>query len=238
MCFIAKAQSPSFYFNTNKLDSSDLKPEFTGGNDGFTKYIINNQQSISSYDPSGYATTALCTIEKDGTISHIKIKTRNSDCADCDSEVIRLLKLSPKWKPGIHNGKPTKMKMSLVIKLRVNEALRGEPAALHESLKKTKFIYPAPEKAPEYPDGIDNFTLFVKSKMNTPPDFFNVQGNVFVTFVIEKNGKLTHINVLRSPHPTLSEEVIKAVRKSPKWMPGMIRDTAVRTQYTVRIGFP
>ena len=64
-----------------------------------------------------------------------------------------------------------------------------------------------------------------------------IQGKVFVEFVIEKDGSITNVRVLRSVDPSLDKEAIRVVSSMPKWKPGKQRGKAVRVSYTVPINF-
>jgi TonB family protein len=65
----------------------------------------------------------------------------------------------------------------------------------------------------------------------------NVQGKVFVTFVVEKDGTLTNTKVAAAPSKEMGEEALRAVKLSPPWVPGSIAGRAVRTAFTVPINF-
>ena len=62
-------------------------------------------------------------------------------------------------------------------------------------------------------------------------------GKVFIEFVVEKDGSISSINVVRSADPDLSQEAIRVVKAMPKWIPGMQRDKAVRVRFTIPITF-
>ena len=65
----------------------------------------------------------------------------------------------------------------------------------------------------------------------------NIGGKVFIEFVVEKDGSISSINVVRSADPDLSQEAIRVVKAMPKWIPGMQRDKAVRVRFTIPITF-
>ena len=65
----------------------------------------------------------------------------------------------------------------------------------------------------------------------------NLQGKVLVQFVIEKNGSLTDIKAIRSPSNAMSQEAVRVVSSSPKWIPGMQGGSFIRSQFTVPITF-
>lgn len=64
-----------------------------------------------------------------------------------------------------------------------------------------------------------------------------IGGKVFIEFVVEKDGSISSINVVRSADPDLSQEAIRMVKAMPKWIPGMQRDKAVRVRFTIPITF-
>lgn len=64
-----------------------------------------------------------------------------------------------------------------------------------------------------------------------------IQGKVFVQFVIEKDGSITDVKVLRGVDASLDKEAIRVVQAMPKWNPGKQRGKAVRVSYTLPINF-
>ena len=65
----------------------------------------------------------------------------------------------------------------------------------------------------------------------------NISGRVLVSFVIEKDGRLTNIQVLQTPDSSLSDETIRVLKTSPKWTPGKQRNQSVRVKYTLPVQF-
>ena len=65
----------------------------------------------------------------------------------------------------------------------------------------------------------------------------NITGRVLLSFVIEKDGSLTNIQVLQTPDESLSNEAIRIMKLSPKWTPGMQRGQVVRVKYTLPLEF-
>jgi periplasmic protein TonB len=64
-----------------------------------------------------------------------------------------------------------------------------------------------------------------------------IQGRVFLTFVIERDGSVSHVEVTRHVDPSLEAEAKKAIESSPKWTPGMQRGTPVRVRYSIFLNF-
>jgi len=65
----------------------------------------------------------------------------------------------------------------------------------------------------------------------------NIQGSVYLDIVIEKDGSISNITVLRSPDVSLSKEAIRAVSTMPKWMPGKQNGVPVRVYVNIPVRF-
>lgn len=64
-----------------------------------------------------------------------------------------------------------------------------------------------------------------------------VQGRVIVTFVVERDGSITDVKVVKSVAPSLDREAVRVVRSMPKWTPGKQKGDAVRVKYTMPVTF-
>lgn len=100
-------------------------------------------------------------------------------------------------------------------------------------------VFASVDEAPEFPGGISKFGEYLGKNIRYPLNDFKAgtQGNVFVSFVIEQDGRLSDIVAVRGPSETLKAEAIRVMELSPVWKPGMQDGKAVRVQYTVPIKF-
>ena len=64
-----------------------------------------------------------------------------------------------------------------------------------------------------------------------------VEGKVFVTFVVDSDGKITDVSLLKKVFPSLDAEAIRVISAMPNWIPGRQKGQAVRVKYTVPIMF-
>ncbi|HEX8268797.1 MAG TPA: energy transducer TonB [Flavobacterium sp.] len=87
---------------------------------------------------------------------------------------------------------------------------------------------------PEFPGGTSAFMQFVSANFKTP-DEKGLSGKIYVTFVIEKDGSLSDIKVLRDIGFGTAEEAIRVISSSPRWLPGEHEGYKVRTRYTLPI---
>jgi periplasmic protein TonB len=95
------------------------------------------------------------------------------------------------------------------------------------------------DQMPVFPGGEDALLRFLASTVRYPSDALhnNIDGRVFVQFVIDAKGKVTNVTIIRSVHPSLDREALRVVNSMPDWTPGMQNGRRVRVSYTVPIMF-
>ena len=91
------------------------------------------------------------------------------------------------------------------------------------------------ESRPDFPGGITEFYKFVAKKYKVPNVKGGLSGKVFVTFVVEKDGRLGDIKVIRDIGYGTGEEAIRMLKKCPKWIPGQQMGKPVRVLYSLPI---
>jgi protein TonB len=90
------------------------------------------------------------------------------------------------------------------------------------------------EVKPDFPGGMDKFNQFVAKNYQTPEEE-GLKGKVYVTFVVEKDGSLTDIKVLRDIGYGTGKEAIRVLNKCPKWTPGEQNGKKVRCTFSLPI---
>lgn len=100
-------------------------------------------------------------------------------------------------------------------------------------------IYNMQEIMPSYPDGIDAYHDFLSCNIHYPEDALadSVEGRVFIRVIVEKDGRLTHPEVLRSPDPRLTKEALRLISIVPNWEPSRIDDKIVRSKISLTFNF-
>jgi len=103
----------------------------------------------------------------------------------------------------------------------------------------TTKILTAVEVEPEFPGGFGNFYRYLAKSIKYPQEARSngETGRVMVQMVVEKDGSLSHIVVVRSVSYSLDAEAIRVITASPKWKPGIQNGHPVRVQYVVPINF-
>lgn len=97
-------------------------------------------------------------------------------------------------------------------------------------------IFQVVEDMPTFPGDINKW-LGKNVKYPVIAQENNIQGRVTVQFVIERDGSITDVKVLRGVDPSLDKEAVRVVKSMPKWKPGKQRGKPVRVSYTVPINF-
>ncbi|HOO99787.1 MAG TPA: energy transducer TonB [Bacteroidales bacterium] len=87
--------------------------------------------------------------------------------------------------------------------------------------------------------GLDKFREWVNKRTNYPQAAVDakIRGTVFLTFVVEKDGSVSNVTVLKGVHPLLDNEAVKAISESPRWNPGLQRGQPVRVRYQIPMSF-
>ena len=107
-----------------------------------------------------------------------------------------------------------------------------------EDLPPEKDFFVVVEEMPKFPGG-DQALLKHLSKIKYP-EFeraANIQGTVYVSFIVEKDGSVTEANVVKSVSPNLDKVALERIENMPKWNPGKQRGKAVRVKFTLPIRF-
>lgn len=95
------------------------------------------------------------------------------------------------------------------------------------------------EQMPEFPDGEEAMMQFIAEQVKYPAEAkkAGAYGRVFIGFIVEPDGSLSDIKVLRGMGYGCDEEALRVVKSMPKWQPGMHRGKAVRVKYLVPVNF-
>ncbi len=101
-------------------------------------------------------------------------------------------------------------------------------------------VFLVAETMPSFMDGtIETFRAWVMQNVKFPQIALenNIHGRVVLSFVIDKDGRLTNVEVLQAPDRSLAEEAVRVLNKSPKWSPGKQRNQTVRVRFTLPVDF-
>ncbi len=105
--------------------------------------------------------------------------------------------------------------------------------------EKNQQVFDVVEQMPEYPGGIQALFEYLQQNVKYPEDAKNqkVEGRVIATFVVETDGTINNVEVVKPAFPSLDAEAVRVLSAMPKWTPGMQSGKVVRVKYTVPINF-
>lgn len=96
------------------------------------------------------------------------------------------------------------------------------------------------EVMPSFKGGdINKFREWIGKKTRYPPEAVEkkIRGKVFLTFIVEKDGSVSNVTVVKGVFESLDKEAEKAISESPKWTPGLQRGQPVRVRFSISLNF-
>lgn len=100
-------------------------------------------------------------------------------------------------------------------------------------------VFTLVEQMPEFPGGNEALKKYLGDNLVYPKSAREngIQGKVIVSFVVETDGSISEVKVVRSVNAVLDEEAARVVKAMPKWKPGMHNGEVVRVKYLLPISF-
>lgn len=192
-------------------------------------------------------------VEKDGSISQSRIIRGKEIGYGIPEEALRLVNNMPKWKPGRQKNQPVRSYFTLPISF----SLPQEPRLAELKSTVPDLNGASPENQAEKAGKIDENTIY-RAVQTKPEPTFNtsrflaknleypeearqneIWGKVVVQFVVERDGSLSDIRVLRGKElgHGIPQEAIRVISIMPKWKPAMHSGKLVRSYFTMPVEF-
>ena len=232
----------------------EIQPSPPGGMAGWNKYLSENLRYPPNAQRKGIEGTVIVAfvVNTDGTTTDIEIL--RSVGGGCDEEVIRIVKGSPKWTPGMQRGTPVRTRMRLPLRF-----MLGGTDPSRDSTEVSLNAVPLPSGTEGQDSNQEGVVLFF-DLVDTPPSpvggleawsrhlsenltyptsarMKGIQGTVLVSFIVNTDGSIEGIELVQGIGGGCDEEAIHIIKISPRWSPGMIKGKAVRTRMKIPIRF-
>jgi TonB family protein len=238
--FVAKGQTTD---TINQVFTFvEKSAEFPGGLDKLYLYLQNNiDYPIDSYKKNIQGKVFVTfVVERDGSLTNVAILRGVSP--DIDAEAIKVVRNSPKWSPGIQNGKPVRVQFSMAINFKLPQK-PGNDQHLMDSvhnLPPDQKIFTSVEQMPAFPGGARGFRKYLEENLKYPDKARedNINGQVRVSFIVEKDGSLSGIRIANGLSPETDTEALRIMNSCPKWIAGTQHGVPVRVAYSLSIPFP
>lgn len=217
------------------LSGDKVEAKFNGGGmDSFSQFI-REQFNYSKVTKAGKMIGSF-TIDEQGSVKNIKV----IQMLDVESatEFFRVMNKCPKWQPAKRGGKPVSIEIKYPMTFNTNrsqgpsKSAEEKPVADAESEEALKVA--EVESAPRFPGGVTGFYKYIGENFRVP-DEVSSGGKLMVSFVVEKDGGLTDIKVLKDIGHGTAAEAIRVLKASPKWIPGKQKGIPVRVTYGLPI---
>ena len=154
-----------------------------------------------------------------------------------ENQIKQMDKLDEKVAVGTENKEGTKDRLAEAVRSDIAVAAPPPPPAPKPEVSNK--VFDVVEEMPHFPGGAAALQAFLSSNTKYPvvAQENGVQGRVIVSFVVERDGSITDVRVVRSVDPSLDREASRVVRSMPRWSPGKQNGSAVRVKYTVPVVF-
>lgn len=194
---------------------------------------------------TGYGATIYFTLDTDGKVKCPHVKGTEDE--DYISEILRVLFT---YKFDITPSSP--LSIDFILNYNdigyLNKEGKEEMLNLSADVKsKNKAadndnydeVFLVVDEPPTIDGDINNFYKHIRRTLTYPQEAAKnkITGVVYVHFIVEKDGSIEEVSVLKYAHPLLMQEAIRVVKSSPKWIPGKIKGVPVRVSFTMPIAF-
>jgi len=100
-------------------------------------------------------------------------------------------------------------------------------------------VYDIVDVMPSFPGGMQEMMNFLLTNVQYPKEAEKkgIEGRCTVRFIVEKNGSISNVKVVRSVHPLLDAEAVRVVNSMPKWTPGKRDRKPVRVKFNIPVQF-
>ena len=232
----------------------EVMPEYPGGQGELLKYLAKSVKYPVIAQENGIQgrVTASFIVEKDGSIRDIEVM-RGVD-PSLDKEAIRVLSGMPNWTPGKQRGQNVAVKYTVPVTFRLQgkeskDSIPNDDKGVmvvgygssnsDNQSSSSNQVFTMVEKMPNFPGGQNALVSFLAKTIQYPKEAQEkgIQGQVICSFIVEKDGSLSDVTVIRGLDPVLDKEALRVIGEMPKWIPGTQRGQAVRVKYTVPLAF-
>jgi TonB family protein len=200
-------------------------PQFPDGD--VSAYIEKNICYPDSCYKKGIQGRVICqfVVEKDGRLTNIQVV--RGVHPDLDKEAVRVISSMPKWIPGKQRNQTTRVKYTLPVNFNIKEGEVSDTT-----------IYTVADKMPQFSDGDIVAYLAKNIKYSVISScYVGIQGRVICQFVVEKDGHVANVCVVRGVDPDLDKEALRVLSSMPPWIPGENKGEKVRVRYTLPVNF-
>ena len=221
----------------------EVMPEFPGGQGALLKFLATNVRYPESAVKNGIEGRVSCSfvVGKDGASSEAEVIRGVSP--ELNEEALRVINSMPVWSPGKQRGKVVNVKYTVPVTFRLSGGKKKASSRIvQRQIKEVDTsgrVFTVVQQMPEFPGGQASLLKYLATRIKYPAiaQENGIQGRVSCSFVVDTDGSLKNIEVIRGIDPSLDREAVRVIREMPKWNPGVQNNMAVAVKYTVPVTF-
>ena len=221
----------------------EVMPEFPGGQGALLKFLATNVRYPESAVKNGIEGRVSCSfvVGKVGAISEAEVIRGVSP--ELNEEALRVINSMPVWSPGKQRGKVVNVKYTVPVTFRLSGGKKKASSRIvQRQIKEVDTsgrVFTVVQQMPEFPGGQASLLKYLATRIKYPAiaQENGIQGRVSCSFVVDTDGSLKNIEVIRGIDPSLDREAVRVIREMPKWNPGVQNNMAVAVKYTVPVTF-
>ena len=209
----------------------DREPSFRGHNDSLLVYL-KSMVTLPDNMKTRQEWKVLFTLEKDGRVSEVSVITDKKDTYGVGTQLKKAFETMPAWQP-------LTMRAIGAQKAFLAYDLEFKPYEMEIKAVGEVEVYDVVEQMPQFKGGDAALMDYLNKNIKYPviAEENGIQGRVVTTFVVERDGSITDVQVIRSVDPSLDKEAVRVVSSMPKWKPGKQKGEPVRVKYTMPVTF-
>ena len=156
-----------------------------------------------------------------------------------DNQMKQMDQLDANTAVGTKDQEGTKDRTIEAARTDVVEKVQIEEPKQEVKQEVTQKIFDVVEQQPSFPGGQSALLSWLSSNIHYPPvaEENGIQGRVVVSFVVEPDGSISNVQVVRGVDPSLDKEAVRVTKAMPKWVPGKQNGQAVRVKYNLPVTF-
>jgi TonB family protein len=255
-------QQPNKETNRKIYQTVEQMPEFPEGTQALMQYIRSHLQPPPDSIRNRIQGRVIVrfVVEPDGTITNAEVIKGLHPF--CDREAIRLIESMPQWIPGKHNGIAVPVYFYIPVSFTITNYMTGNPSlgpiSIADRPDRVKIIdfpildtttgnrqttvpeiYYVVEQMPRFPGGDTAMLKYIRENLRYPQAAIEkeIQGRVIVKLVVNTDGILSDIYVIKPLDPQCDQEAIRIIQSMPRWIPGRHNGVAVPVYYLVPVTF-
>ena len=196
-------------------------PRFFRGEAALRKYFVDKKFELASDTDEADTVVVSLVINEDGN----PLQPNIEKCPEGinESRLLADCRTMPKWFPAYKDGKPYSKDVQFYLRVP----------------KLSMKVFDVADKMPSFPGGNTALMEYLANSIKYPieAEENGIQGRVVCTFIVERDGSISDVRVMKSVHPLLDKEAVRVVLNMPPWVPGQWGGYNVRVKYTMPVTF-